>query len=157
MVNRAQASHLVLWAGDALLGVPVAAVQEIQSLPTITPLPGQPLFIKGLSLLNDEVVPVIDLIRAMHLPTATEHTGPEDRRPRLVILREGDRRLGLETKRVLGFFDLEDQTLGASGALDELIPELLPISEKASQVGEGWIAISSFPKLFAYLQDATDA
>ena len=103
-------------------------------------------------MVDEEVVPVIDLARAVDLPADTATAG--ERQERLVILGEGSLRLGLETTRVLGFVDLEDEEQGGP---DMLSPKLAPFSDRAYMALDGWVAVSTFQRLFDHLREAATA
>lgn len=54
-------SYLTILLGDQACGLPVAHVREILNLQKITPIAGQPAYVKGVIRLHEQLLPIIDL------------------------------------------------------------------------------------------------
>ncbi|MDF1562777.1 MAG: chemotaxis protein CheW [Deltaproteobacteria bacterium] len=139
--------HLVFRAGNAWAAVPVPAVLEIRALPEYTPLPGQPRFMRGLIVVDEKIVPVIELGEALGLEA--EETESKVRRGRLVVLGQEKRRMGIHTSRVLGFVDLREEE---RAGVEVLAGPIAAIAEEAYMALDGWVAVSTFDKLFGHVR-----
>ena len=99
----------VLEVGGTDFAIDLRRVDEIVTVPTITPVPRAPSFVEGVVKLRDEVIPVIDVRRRLGVPVRA--VGPKQkRRERLVLCRVGRRRVGLVVDAVSHIIrcDLED-------------------------------------------------
>ncbi len=77
--------------------LPIQAVTEIVLPRTVTPLPRTPEFVLGVVSLRGAVVPVVDLARRLQLPS-----GESSRGSRILVLRDGEDRMGFWVDRVQG-------------------------------------------------------
>lgn len=59
--SRADADVATFYVGDALLGVPIDQVEEINHHTELTPVPHAPACVRGVMNLRGEVVTVVDL------------------------------------------------------------------------------------------------
>ena len=57
--------------GDVNYGVPVEQVREVRDMQTVTPVPGSPAFVKGVTNLRGQVITVMDLRTRLGLPEKT--------------------------------------------------------------------------------------
>jgi purine-binding chemotaxis protein CheW len=81
----------------------VHIVETMRPLP-IDPIPGMPSFVRGLSVIRDAPVPVVDLAEVLEAGRAGTST-------RFVLLKvEGDRRVALAVDRVIGLRQLDTAT-----------------------------------------------
>ena len=53
--------HLIFTLGKETYGVPILKIQNIERRLDITPVPGTPLFVKGITNLRGQIIPVLDL------------------------------------------------------------------------------------------------
>lgn len=84
--------HLVTFAiGAESYGVDVRLVQEIIRVPSVTPVPRAPVFVKGVINLRGRIIPVVDLKTKLGLGQVDE----ADRRTRILVVRLKGRLLGL--------------------------------------------------------------
>jgi purine-binding chemotaxis protein CheW len=84
--------HLVTFrVGTELFGVPIARVQEIVRIPTITQIPRAPAFVEGVINLRGRVIPVIDMRKRLGQISGDE-VDARDKRSRILIV-EAERRL----------------------------------------------------------------
>jgi purine-binding chemotaxis protein CheW len=87
---------LVFEVGGQRHGLPVADVQEILPVVTVTPVPEAPPLVEGIINLRGTVIPVLDTRRRLRLPARaaayTDH---------LVVARAGGRRVALRVDRAL--------------------------------------------------------
>jgi purine-binding chemotaxis protein CheW len=77
--------------------VEITEVGEIVLPRAIAPLPRTPSYIRGVASLRGTVLPVVDLARRLGL-SPTER----GRSPRILVLRDGDERVGFWVDRVSG-------------------------------------------------------
>jgi len=92
-----------------LCAVPVAAtIETLRPLP-LERLPGAARGILGLSIVRGETVPVVDM--------AGLFDEPEGSASRWVLVRAGERRLGLAVSRVMGVREIDEEAEGLSPAL----------------------------------------
>lgn len=57
--------------GDVNYGVPVEQVREVRDMQTVTPVPGAPAFVKGVTNLRGQIITVMDLRTRLGLPQKT--------------------------------------------------------------------------------------
>ena len=75
----------------------VAAVEDVQPLKELTPLPGTPDFLAGVVSVHGRLVAVIDLKRFLDLP----HPGVTDLHS-IILLKSAELRIGLLADQVVG-------------------------------------------------------
>ena len=103
--------------------LPIAEVIETMRPLPIEPIAEGPAFVRGLSIVRGEAVPVVDLASLLD-----ERAGPPAER--WVLVRAGDRRVALAVERVIGLGRLEP------GELTQLPPLLQEAhGERVRQVG----------------------
>ena len=88
---------LAFGVGGETYGVNIVDVAEILLPKPVTPLPRAPEFVHGVVSLRGTVLPVINLARRLALPSAEQ-----TRACRILVLRDGDERMGFWVDRVLG-------------------------------------------------------
>ena len=88
--------------GDAQYGVDIMAVREIKEWSTVTPLPKQPDYVRGVLNLRGAVMPVIDL-RCRFGQGLTETTPTHI----IIVVQIGERQVGLLADRVLDIVSFE--------------------------------------------------
>ncbi len=95
MVAEAQSRFSLLCrAGSVLCALPVEHVVETMRPLPLDALPGSPHFVAGMTVVRGAPLPVIVVSRLF---------GKEEKRPeRLVVVRAGDRRVGLALDAVVG-------------------------------------------------------
>ncbi|MGD6805599.1 MAG: chemotaxis protein CheW, partial [Candidatus Bathyarchaeia archaeon] len=54
--------------GDVNYGVPVEQVREVRDMQTVTPVPGSPPFVEGVTNLRGQIITVMDLRKRLGLP-----------------------------------------------------------------------------------------
>jgi purine-binding chemotaxis protein CheW len=54
--------------GDVNYGVPVEQVREVRDMQTVTPVPGSPAFVEGVTNLRGQIITVMDLRKRLGLP-----------------------------------------------------------------------------------------
>jgi purine-binding chemotaxis protein CheW len=91
---------LLLRAGRQNCALPLRHVLETMRPLTIKPVSGVPAFIRGLSIIRGEPVPVVDLGLILGLAEA-------DSPRRFVLLEAGGRKLALAVESVLGVWPIE--------------------------------------------------
>jgi purine-binding chemotaxis protein CheW len=109
---------LICRVGPLLCALPLEHVHEtLRPLPT-EPLAGTPSFVRGVCVVRDEPLPVVD---ALALTSADVEAVPE----RLVVLKSAGRRVALAVGAIVGVRSL------AAGSLDALPPLLREASDGA--------------------------
>jgi purine-binding chemotaxis protein CheW len=91
-------------AGPHACAVPLSAVDEIMRPLPIEPIPEIPVFVRGLSIVRGNPVPVIDLGLLMRRP----EPGPCGR---FVSLRVGDKHVALAVEEIIGLRALDPAAL----------------------------------------------
>jgi purine-binding chemotaxis protein CheW len=94
---------LLCRAGSLLCALPLPLVIEAMRPPRLDALPGMPAFVAGMALVRGAHLPVISLTRLFD-----ESDG---RSERLVIVRAGERRVGLLVDAIVGVRALSAETL----------------------------------------------
>ena len=92
---RSNALALLTRARDRLCALPLEHLVETMRPLPVTPLPGAPSFVRGLSLIRGAPVPVVDLGALLGAREPSEST-------RFVTVRVGGRRVALAVERVVG-------------------------------------------------------
>lgn len=54
--------------GEVNYGVPVEQVREVRDMQTVTPVPGSPAFVEGVTNLRGQIITVMDLRKRLNLP-----------------------------------------------------------------------------------------
>jgi purine-binding chemotaxis protein CheW len=54
--------------GEVNYGVPVEQVREVRDMQTVTPVPGSPAFVEGVTNLRGQIITVMDLRKRLSLP-----------------------------------------------------------------------------------------
>lgn len=125
MSESPQHSYLLVRCRAWLCALPLTEVVEtLRTLP-LQPVAGAPPFVRGLSLLRGELVPVVDLA----LLLGGEHGAAAGR---LILVRAGERRLALAVDEVLRVAPLPQ-----SAKVAPLISQALPEQVAALAVLDG--------------------
>ena len=91
---------------DELYGMEVADIKEVFHLENLTPLPGTPLFLKGVVNVRGKIIPVIDLKSFFQLPD----TGISDLN-KVIMIENNSYGLGLLTDSIKGVEEIDFNTL----------------------------------------------
>ncbi|RJQ65010.1 MAG: chemotaxis protein CheW [Desulfobacteraceae bacterium] len=84
------------YAGEALYGMDILKIQEINKLLDMTPVPQAPEYVKGILNLRGQIVTVIDLCKKLGLPQI-EANREENRN---IIVNSGNEYIGLLVERI---------------------------------------------------------
>lgn len=84
----------VLQVGNAEYALDLKRVDEILTVPVVTPMPRSPAFVEGVVKLRGEVLPVIDARKQLAV-TSVAVDEKSRRRQRMVVCKIGRRRIGL--------------------------------------------------------------
>ena len=113
---RAEATHLLVRAGDYVCALPLAGVRRVMRALPLHPLPGSAPELKGLAELAGEPLPVLDLARLARAPQ-----GANPAHPVTVVAwagPEGARELiGLAADAALDVARLDTAVVGGDGGL----------------------------------------
>lgn len=138
---------LLFRTGSLRFGFDVDAVDRVIPALEVNPLPGSPASVRGVTVVSDEIVPVID-------PTTPFKNGdgnpdePIDRLDlacRFVIVQTPKRVLAVIAEEVDGVRDGAGLRLGQAGSLMERAPELKGVSVGA----DGLIYVSNLERLIS--------
>jgi len=106
--------------GPETYAVEIGAITEIVLPRPITPLPRSPGFVRGVASLRGAVLPVVDLARRLDLPG-----GKVDRLCRILVLRDGEERMGFWTGEVLGVMRFTRAELESAAFASTVDPRFL--------------------------------
>jgi|AraplaMF_Col_mMF_1032025.scaffolds.fasta_scaffold00035_127 purine-binding chemotaxis protein CheW len=138
---------LLFRTGSLRFGFDVDAVDRVIPALEVNPLPGAPASVRGVTVVSNEIVPVID-------PTTPFKNGdgsPDDSMDsldltcRFVIVQTQKRILAVIAEEVDGVRDGAGLRLGAAGSLMERAPELMGVSVG----GDGLIYVSNLERLIS--------
>ncbi|MDX6709818.1 MAG: purine-binding chemotaxis protein CheW [Blastocatellia bacterium] len=106
--------HLVTFrVGAELIGVPIAKVQEIMRLPTITQIPRAPGFVEGVINLRGRVIPVIDMRKRLgQIPC--DESAPHDEQSRILVVEAEHRLVGVIVDEVSEMIKLAEERVEAA-------------------------------------------
>jgi purine-binding chemotaxis protein CheW len=128
--ERVQIMIFVL--GDTRYAVELSRVGEVVQQPSITPVPGLPAWILGVTNLHGDIVSVVDLPYFLEISPA-----PAVRVARMIVAQAGDQRIGLS---------VDDVEVIYTFPADEIIsppfkvgPELVPYMRGAIERKDGFI------------------
>lgn len=94
MDSSSQPAQLLVRCGAWLCGLPLSQVIETMRVLPLQPIAGVPPFVRGLSVIRGELVPVVTLAALLGDAAVSEEG-------RLVLVRAGERRLALHVDEVL--------------------------------------------------------
>lgn len=83
-------SYILCELAGAMYGLPSRAVLHVEMVEQITPVPNTPPFVEGVAFTRGQVVPVVNLRRRFGFEWR-----PHDLRSRMVVVRSGQRTVGL--------------------------------------------------------------
>ncbi|MEM2241971.1 MAG: chemotaxis protein CheW [Candidatus Bathyarchaeia archaeon] len=75
--------------GNINYGVPVDQVREVRDMQAVTPVPGAPPYVRGVTNLRGQIVTIIDLRKRLGLPSK------EDGSEKIIIIEMGDYAVGV--------------------------------------------------------------
>lgn len=119
MADVVTRSVLLVRSRNQRFALPIGSVVEVMRPLPLEPLEGAPAFVCGLSIVRGAPVPVLDLDRLFDAPVAEKG--------RLVILRVGERLVGLAVSEVLDLREFSDA-------------ELRPMPPLLSEAFSGYVA-----------------
>lgn len=103
--QRVRTLYISFDLGRHEMALPLSAMQEIGEMPTITPLPHLPRWIRGIVQIRGEILSVVDFQRLFHLR--------EERRGSLkrfyILFRQDDFRFCLLVNRITGILNVDGQ------------------------------------------------
>ncbi|HVT51108.1 MAG TPA: chemotaxis protein CheW [Dongiaceae bacterium] len=116
---------LVFQSGPIRFGVAVDLVQAVIPACEISPLPSAPAAVEGVFMMDGEVVPVVDPLRAFYADRATRL----DLGTRFLLVNTGRRKLALSAERVDG---VTQHARGNAEATRQLVPNATKLREIAT-------------------------
>jgi len=99
-----QHNFILFQLGGTTYGVRSTAVQRIEMVEQVTPVPNAPPYVEGVILSGGRVIPAMNLRMRFGFEKA-----PYDVRTRLIIVRSGERTVGLIVDRAREFVALPPQ------------------------------------------------
>lgn len=107
----------VVTVGEEKIGIPVSHLREILRLPPVTPLPGLPAWLLGVTQVRGEIISVLHLGRWLGLST-----GPD---PSCLAVLGGPRGpLGMLADRTAGFRDIHEDDIAEDVELSRKWPHI---------------------------------
>ncbi len=100
--RRDGGQYIRFFLEDTEIGVPLSSAQEVGRMPDVTPLPNLPTWILGISNIRGDIVSVVDLKRYLGWTP-----GGRKRDHRIIVVSNGQTRVGLRVDRVAGIFSLD--------------------------------------------------
>lgn len=85
-----QAHYILCQLADTTYGLPSHIVQHVELVPPITRLPNAAPYVEGVAMVRGQAIPAVSLRLRLGLPWQ-----PHDLRSRLVVVRSGERMVGL--------------------------------------------------------------
>ena len=106
--SRQTTELLGCWVGPEEYAIEIAHIQEIVKVPVLTRVPRTRPMVLGITSLRGIIVPVIETRQLLKVPSAEI-----SRQSRILVLRAGDRPLGLLVDRITQVLRLEADALEA--------------------------------------------
>ena len=102
---RERTLHIAFVVGLHEMALPVSAMRELGEMPTITPLPYLPPWIRGIVQIRGDILSVVDFRELFRLP--------EDRRTYLkqsyILFQEGDMQFCVLANRITGIINVDNE------------------------------------------------
>jgi purine-binding chemotaxis protein CheW len=98
--------YMVFHLAGLRYAAPLASVKEVVALSTLTPVPGMPVYFRGLINLRGKIISTIDL--KLRLNLKEEKSEHAQKRPTVIVTQTGEEPLGLivdDVSEVLSFTD----------------------------------------------------
>ncbi len=106
--SEATIDLLCFQLGPEIYAFHMSDVQEIAHPPAITPVPGTPSYVKGLSSLRGKMVPILDLKQKLNIADAEKPSDTDSNRNRvtqrakIIIVRGPKGPIGVTADRIVG-------------------------------------------------------
>ncbi len=110
-----QNRYLTFLLGDETYGIAISNVIEIIGILPVTPLPGAPEYLKGITNLRGKIIPVID-VRLKFKKPAAEY----DERTCIVVVEVQEMTVGLIIDEVSEVLTIEEQDIVAPPAMKDM-------------------------------------
>lgn len=112
---------LLVRTGEWTTALPITEVIETMRALPVRPVAGAPAFVRGVSIIRGQLMPVVDLGALLGAKEAAEDAGKAGR---FVTVRAGSKPFALRVDQVLGAKFIEDAALTSTPALlSEALPE----------------------------------
>lgn len=107
--------------GDINYGVPVEQVREVRDMQALTPVPGAPPYVLGVTNLRGQIVTIIDFRKRLNLPARKEGEGEK-----IMIIEVGEQAVGVVVDTVtdvltIPWKDIERKIKVATTLTDSLL------------------------------------
>lgn len=100
------------YAGEALCGMDILKIQEINKLLEMTPVPQAPVYVRGIQNLRGQIVTVIDLCRKLGLPSVEV----DKEESRNIIVNSDNEYVGMLVERISDVIRAETDSIQAPPA-----------------------------------------
>ena len=100
--------YMVFHLAGLRYAAPLSSVKEVVALSTLTPVPGMPVYFRGLINLRGKIISTIDL--KLRLNLKEEKSEQSQKRPTVIVTQTGEEPLGLivdDVSEVLAFTDAQ--------------------------------------------------
>lgn len=104
--TRESAEHVTFFVGDALFGIDILAIQEINRNVPLTKVPQAPNFIRGIVNLRGKIVTIIDLGKKLGLEPVRQTMASRN-----IIVNSQGEHIGLMVNRLGDVVSSENQTI----------------------------------------------
>jgi purine-binding chemotaxis protein CheW len=131
-INPQQAQLIVFRLDDLRYALRLSAVQRIERVAAIAPLPKAPEIVLGVVNVRGDVIPVVDARKRFRLPPR-----PVDARDHLILARTSRRPVALLVDQVSGVMSFTDDRLVSA---EDILPNLTYVRGVA-KLAEGMIFI----------------
>lgn len=104
--NLKPKKYMVFHLAGLRYAAPLASIREVLALSTLTPVPGMPVYFKGLINLRGKIISTLDL--KLRLGIKDEKNAVKARRPTVIVTQVGDEPIGLivdDVYEVVAFFE----------------------------------------------------
>jgi purine-binding chemotaxis protein CheW len=105
--------------GEVNYGVPVEQVREVRDMQSVTPIPGAPVFVEGVTNLRGQIITVMDLRKSLGLP---EKSGSGEK---IIIIDLGKHAMGVVVDSVTEVSTIREPDIERNSEVTTSLDELM--------------------------------
>lgn len=102
---RKRTPHIAFILGDHEMALPIDGIQEVGDLPSVTPLPHLPLWIKGIVQIRGEILSVIDLVTLFEM----KDTRRVSTKQFFIYFKQQELKFCLVVNRIIGVVNIDEK------------------------------------------------